>query len=122
MKKNIIALILGIITLYNAQAMSLPQAPPVKAQFKASGNCGQCKERIEQALDVPGIKHAVYLTEEQIVQVSFNASKISLEQIQRLVSQAGHDTELFKASDQVYQTLPGCCRYREGACHDHSGN
>lgn len=122
MNKYIIALILGIITIYNTQAMNLPPAPPVKAQFKAYGNCGQCKERIEQALDVPGIKHAVYLTDEQIVQVSFNANKISLEQIQRLVSQAGHDTELFKASDQVYQTLPGCCRYREGACHDHSGN
>jgi Cu(I)/Ag(I) efflux system membrane fusion protein len=122
MKKNIIALLLGIATLYTAYATSLLQAPPVKAQFKASGNCEMCKERIEQALDVPGIKHAVYLTQEKIVQVSFNANKISLEQIQRLVSMAGHDTELFRAEEDAYRKLPDCCRYREGACNDHTGN
>jgi copper chaperone CopZ len=121
MKKIIIALVLGLISIQVADAISILAAPPVKGSFKASGNCDMCKERIEQALDVPGISKATYIPDQKIVQVSFNAKKISLEQIQRLVSMAGHDTELFRATDEAYQKLPGCCRYREGACDDHSG-
>jgi Cu(I)/Ag(I) efflux system membrane fusion protein len=116
MKKTIIALLLGIIYMHMA---GIKAEPPAKAQFKALGNCDMCKERIEKALDVPGIRSAVYLPEQQIVQVLFSERKISLEQIQRLVSQAGHDTELFRADETAYGKLPQCCRYREGACQDH---
>ena len=120
MKKNIIALIMGLFIM--AGVSSMPFNPPVKAAFKASGNCDMCKERIEKALDVPGIKKAVYLPEVQKVEVIFNPSKLSLEQIQRLVSLAGHDTELFRAEEDAYQKLPACCRYREGTCDDHAGH
>lgn len=122
MKKNIIALFLGLISIQMANAINSSSVPPVKGSFKASGNCDMCKERIEQALDVPGIIQATYIPEQKLVQVSFKAKKISLEQIQRLVSMAGHDTELFPAAEEAYQKLPGCCRYREGTCDDHSGN
>jgi Cu(I)/Ag(I) efflux system membrane fusion protein len=28
------------------------------------------------------------------------------------VAKAGHDTEKYKATDKVYNDLPGCCKYR----------
>jgi len=37
------------------------------------------------------------------------------------VALVGHDTDLFKAEDSVYEKLPACCKYRdsESAHMDH---
>ncbi len=84
-----------------------------KATFKVYGNCTQCKERIEGALDVKGIKAADWNIDSKKIEVVYNPSKINMEQIHSLIAKVGHDTELTKAVDSVYQELPDCCLYRE---------
>jgi hypothetical protein len=95
--------------------------PPKKATvtFKASGTCKMCKERIESAVDKPGIYKATYNPESQMLTVSYNSKKIEVIQLHNLVAIAGHDTEMVKASEQAYQSLPECCKYRDGAKCDH---
>lgn len=87
--------------------------------FKVSGNCEMCKQRIEQALDVKGVRFAEYSLENQTLTVHFNPKQIQAAQLHTLVQSAGHDTEAGKAPDSAYAQIPGCCKYRDGKCHDH---
>jgi copper chaperone CopZ len=89
--------------------------------FKVYGSCGMCEERIENALDVKGIRFADWDLEHQLLNVTFNTKKLTLQQVHQIVADAGHDTDLVKATDEVYKNIDDCCKYREGAkCgHEH---
>jgi copper chaperone CopZ len=79
--------------------------------FAVSGNCGMCKNTIETALDVKGIKKATWNTETKLLAVSFNPSKINAKQIMQLIADAGYDTPLIKADSGAYSKLHSCCKY-----------
>ena len=89
------------------------------------GVCGMCKDRIELAVDVKGVKFAEYDVDSKELKIVFNEKKITLKEIHELIAKAGHDTKEVKASDEAYANVHGCCKYREGggACsgddHDH---
>lgn len=87
------------------------------------GVCDMCKERIELAVDVKGVKFAEYDLKTKELKIVFNEKKISLKEIHELIAKAGHDTKEVKATDEAYANVHGCCKYREGggACsgHDH---
>ncbi|MCK4991674.1 MAG: efflux RND transporter periplasmic adaptor subunit, partial [Bacteroidales bacterium] len=82
------------------------------AMVTAAGNCDMCKERIENAaLSVTGVETATWEAESQMLHLNFDAGKTNSAEIQQAVAKAGHDTEDFKAPDEVYEELPGCCLY-----------
>jgi Cu(I)/Ag(I) efflux system membrane fusion protein len=87
--------------------------------FKVRGNCGMCKDRIEEAaLSVAGVKSASWESETEMLQLNYDAAKTNSDAIQKAVAGVGHDTEKFKASDEVYNKLPGCCKYDRTAQKD----
>jgi periplasmic mercuric ion binding protein len=88
----------------------------VKANLKVSGNCFMCKQRIETALEQPGIKSATWNVETKNLEAVYNSNKISEDKIHEIVAAAGHDTEKLKTNNEVYGKLPFCCLYRD---HDH---
>jgi outer membrane receptor for ferrienterochelin and colicins len=108
MKKITVFIALIFCIIINAQSQN-----PVKAKFKVFGNCPQCKERIENALDVKGIKMAEWNVDSKIIEVVYQPNKISIEKIHELIAKSGHDTEKAKAPDKVYLSLPDCCMYRD---------
>ena len=77
------------------------------------GNCNICKERIENAALVKGVKKVEWNKYEQTLVVIYDESKTNLDIIQRSVADSGHDTPKFKAKETVYSKLPGCCKYRD---------
>ncbi|MBK7335321.1 MAG: heavy-metal-associated domain-containing protein [Saprospirales bacterium] len=79
--------------------------------FKVYGNCGMCEDRIESALIVPGVRLADWDQATGMLTVTFKPFKISLQAIHEIVAGVGHDTDLAKAKDAVYDKLPGCCLY-----------
>ena len=86
-----------------------------EAEFKALGNCGQCKTRIEKALKIKEVKLAKWNRQTKMVSVAYLSPAITLDSLQQRVAAVGHDTEKFKAPDSVYSELPGCCLYRDSA-------
>lgn len=80
-------------------------------KFKVYGNCEMCKERIEEALDVRGIKSADWNVETKMIEVVYDNEKITEEKVHQLIAGAGYDTEKKKAGAKVYKNLPGCCKY-----------
>lgn len=81
--------------------------------FKVYGNCGMCKATIEGALkDVKGIKKAEWSTETKMMYVAYNKELITLDDIKKKITAVGYDTDKFRALDEVYGDLPGCCQYK----------
>jgi Cu(I)/Ag(I) efflux system membrane fusion protein len=82
--------------------------------FGVSGNCDLCKARIETAAkSVAGVVSAEWKISEKMLHVQFDAAKTNSDAIQKAIANVGHDTEKFKAPDDVYKKLPACCLYRK---------
>lgn len=80
------------------------------------GNCDQCKERIENAADIKGVKICKWSEKTQVATITYNPEKVTPEQIKEAIAKAGHDVEGVKAPDASYKKLPDCCQYRDKAC------
>ncbi|MEH0153953.1 heavy-metal-associated domain-containing protein [Limibacter armeniacum] len=94
----------------NAQAQDKKK---VTTEFKVLGNCEMCKERIETALDVPGVSFAYWDKETKMLKVTYRTNKVTEEELHALVAKVGHETETNKPTKESYQKLPHCCRYVE---------
>jgi Cu(I)/Ag(I) efflux system membrane fusion protein len=84
------------------------------AMLTVNGSCGMCKTRIEKtAKSVEGVSTAEWNLENQQLHLHFDANKTSLKTISEAIAKVGHDTELDKADDDLYNALPTCCKYRK---------
>lgn len=101
--KAILGAFLLFATFVSAQNLS-------KNQFKVKGNCEMCKERIETTAKKAGAKSAQYSIDSQTLTIE-TSEKVSPEEVLKKVAEAGHDNEKFKAPDETYEKLPGCCHY-----------
>lgn len=81
-------------------------------KFEVKGNCGMCEKRIEKAaLSVDGVSKADWDEKTKQLKVTFNDAKTNIHKVHMAVAKAGHDTSMHKAKDEVYNKLPGCCKY-----------
>jgi len=81
-------------------------------KIKVSGNCGMCETRIEKAAKaVEGVSKADWNKETKVLEVTFDDTKASTDKVEKAVAKVGHDTPHYKADDEVYNNLPGCCHY-----------
>lgn len=97
----------------SADATGSSNAALTKLTVKIYGSCEMCKERIESAAkSVTGVVTANWNSSDKMLQVQIDAAKTGSDAIQQAIAAAGHDTEKFKAPDEVYNKLPECCLYR----------
>lgn len=110
---NMKKLSLILSTLFFAAFQLQAQSGDVKTEtFKVYGNCGMCKKVIEKAAKgVDGVKTATWNVGTDIVEVSYKPSKTNLDAIKKAIAAKGYDTEEFRAPDEVYANLHGCCQY-----------
>ena len=80
-------------------------------KIKVWGVCDMCKTRIEKTVTAEGATNASWDSKTQLLTVSYDTLKTSKEALSKKLAAAGHDTEKFKATDEVYNSLPGCCHY-----------
>lgn len=102
---SIIALGLSIFTF----------AQNVTETFKVSGNCGMCKTRIEKAAKAAGATEANWDKDSKELTVTFSKESTNLAKIQQKIAEVGHDNDAFKATNETYNKLPGCCKYERAA-------
>jgi periplasmic mercuric ion binding protein len=79
--------------------------------FKVFGNCEMCKTRIEKTAMSENTIAALWDSKTKMLSVTFDPKKTSVDAISKKIALAGHDTEKYKATDEVYTRLPGCCHY-----------
>ena len=86
----------------------------VTDKFIVKGNCNMCKERIENAALMKGVKFVEWDKMTDTLKVIYRIDKVTLDDLHKAVAEAGHDTEKVKAKDEIYNKLPACCLYRDG--------
>lgn len=91
-------------------------APAQTETFLVLGNCGMCERIIEKAALEAGASSADWDMEKDQITVQFDASKTSADAIQKAIAKSGYDNVGYKAPDEMYNNLHGCCKYdRTGA-------
>ncbi|MGZ3864482.1 MAG: heavy-metal-associated domain-containing protein [Bacteroidia bacterium] len=112
--KKVFLILLSIITI---GSFAQEKSKDVKTlTLKVAGNCEQCKNRIENASDIKGVKVAEWDSKTQMLKVTYRPDKVTEEQIKQAVLSSGHDVEGAKAPDAAYDKLPDCCKFRDKKC------
>ena len=102
---SLLALVFITVTTVTAQTEKTEK-------FEVAGNCGMCETRIEKvAKSVDGVLSADWDKETKMIEVKYDSDKVDIQKVDMAIAKVGHDTEMHKASDEVYDKLPGCCKY-----------
>ena len=79
--------------------------------IQTSAECGDCKDRIEEALNyTKGVVFAELDLETKKVTVKFATKKISLQQVKEAIAAVGYDADEVKAVPAAQKKLPKCCQ------------
>jgi copper chaperone CopZ len=109
--KNIILVVLASLFSFTMMAQE-KKSKNKKVILKAAGNCGMCEKRIEKAaFSVKGVKDAEWHVDCQDIHLVIDETKCSPGDVAKAIANIGHDTDLVKATDAVYDRLHGCCIY-----------
>lgn len=80
-------------------------------QIQTSAQCGDCKERIETALNqAKGVVYAELNLETKVVEVKFKPSKTDKEALQLVLVNIGYQADDKKANPEAVKALPLCCQ------------
>ena len=82
-----------------------------KSTYLVKGDCGMCKDRIESTAKKTGAKTANWNADSQKLEIEFDSTKTSADNILKKIAEVGHDNENYTASNEVYEKLPSCCHY-----------
>lgn len=84
--------------------------------LKVSGECGMCQTKIEKAAKTAGASFASWDSETKELKITYDAKATDKTKIQQAIAAVGYDTPEFKATQEAYDKLHGCCKYeRESA-------
>lgn len=107
-----VTLVMIIVMAASAQPQNNSAKTNQKTEsFKVWGKCEMCKARIEKAAKVEGVTGANWDLKTKILTVTYDAGKTGIDAISKKIASAGHDTEKYRAPDDVYAALPSCCHY-----------
>lgn len=112
---TIVKIIISVI-LYTLPQTLLAQKNKEIAtiEFEVKGVCEMCKERIEDAGLIKGVKFLQWNQETGIVKVIFKEGKITEKEIHQAIANVGHSTSMIDANKESYEALPTCCAYDSG--------
>ena len=117
--------VLGLITMF-LMTTAVVFAGEKTEKFKVYGNCGMCEKRIEKAANsVDGVESADWDKETKMIKVTLDDSETKVNAVHKAIAKVGHDTKKYKAKDEVYSELPGCCKYdreEKAGNHSHEGH
>ncbi len=95
-------------------SIGFAQNKNAKAAIEVDGVCMMCKNRIEKAcLKTKGVKSAVWNVDTHNLNLIYDERKVDLDAIKTKIAEAGHDTKDLKATDEAYEGLHPCCKYRD---------
>ena len=98
-----------------AVAMFNVEAKTQKVTIDVDGKCEMCKTRIEKTAGaVPGVTSAKWNLKTKQLILIYDDQKTDVKKVEAALAAVGHDTQDIKASDEAYNKLHGCCKYREG--------
>lgn len=114
MRNYIITLVLLLVATFG-----FAQEKNKKMNFEVDGVCEMCKMRIEKAaVEVPGVKFANWDIPTKQLSLVVDERKTNSMAIKSALANAGHDTKELKATQEAYDSVHPCCKYREDNSDD----
>jgi mercuric ion binding protein len=108
--KSLLMIIFVLMMHHGAQAQEKQQKFQT-AVIMTSSECGDCKERIEGALNyTKGVVFAELDVATKQVTVKFSTKKITLQQVKEAIAAIGYDADDVKAIPAAQKKLPACCQ------------
>lgn len=108
--KKYLVILFGMLLMNNAFAQE-KKAKFETAVIQTSAECGDCKDRLEEAMNyLKGVKFAELDLETMKLTVKYSPSKLSLQEIKEKISSIGYDADEVKANQDAVQKLPACCQ------------
>ncbi|WP_431159326.1 heavy-metal-associated domain-containing protein [Winogradskyella poriferorum] len=105
--------ILTLVALF-VSIVAFSQNKNAKASMEVDGVCMMCKERIEKAaIRTKGVKSAVWNVDTHELKLIYDERKTSLKTIAQKLANVGHDTKDIKATEEAYNSVHPCCKYRD---------
>ncbi len=114
MKKLFLTTVITMLTV-----LTFAQEKNKKLTMEVDGKCDMCKERIEKAaLNVVGVKYALWDIPSHQLSLIIDERKTDPMKIKTAVVEVGHDTKELKATEEAYDSVHPCCKYREDGTDD----
>jgi len=114
MKKIVLTLVMALVT-----GVAFAQEKNKKLTMEVNGKCEMCKLRIEKAaLGVKGVKYAMWDIPSHELSLIIDERKTDPMKVKTALVAVGHDTKELKASDEAYEGVHPCCKYREDNSDD----
>ena len=115
MRKSIllvIALCLFFLTDCSGTKKNLPSGRTETAVINLPTiKCKTCVKTIEETLStVDGIQSGAVNLEQKTASVTFIPAKLTLHDIETVISKAGYDANSIKRDSAGYENLPPCCK------------
>ncbi|MFB9056314.1 heavy-metal-associated domain-containing protein [Mariniflexile ostreae] len=108
-----------IITVLLITTATFAQNKNQRASVEVDGVCLMCKSRVEKAsLGTKGVKSAIWNVKTHELKLIYDARKTNIETIQKSIAEVGHDTKDVKATDEAYNKIHDCCKYRDEEVRD----
>lgn len=108
-----------LFTLFATSAYA--QEKNKKMTMEVDGVCEMCKLRIEKAaLGVKGVKYALWDIPSHQLSLIMDERKTNAMEVKTALVAVGHDTKELKATEEAYNKVMPCCKYRdEKVVNDH---
>lgn len=114
MKKIVLAVLMALVT-----GVTFAQEKNKKLTMEVDGKCDMCKTRIEKAaLGVKGVKYAMWDIPSHELSLIIDERKTNPMQVKAALVAVGHDTKELKATQEAYDGVHPCCKYREDSSDD----
>ncbi|WP_339831616.1 heavy-metal-associated domain-containing protein [uncultured Altibacter sp.] len=114
--------VLLLVTVLLMTTTAFAQDKNARATIEVDGICGMCKQRIKRAsLNTKGVKSAVWSVETHQLSLIYDERKTDLATIQQNIANVGHDTHEIKATEEAYNSVHDCCKYRDEEIKDAHG-
>lgn len=110
--KKIIAIICVLFAVATTQAQEKKRN--AKLSIEVDGVCMMCKKRIEKAaLKTKGVKFANWDVKTHNLALIIDERKTDKTLICQSLASAGHDSKDIQATQEAYDNLHPCCKYRD---------
>lgn len=114
MKRVVLVLMLGFFA-----TTGFAQEKNKKLTMEVDGKCDMCKTRIEKAaLGVKGVKYAMWDIPSHQLSLIIDERKTDPMKVKTALVAVGHDTKELKATEEAYDGIHPCCKYREDNTDD----
>jgi len=110
-----LAFVFSVSAFAQGSAQTEPATNKVTTTFKVFGNCGSCKKKIESPFKkMSGVESPSWDKKTKIFTVTYDKTVTTEQKIKEEIAKVGYDSEDVKSTDEAYNKLPKCCRYRDG--------